>query len=322
MSLSWVLENVLFIVTGAIVVIQGYGFVNLFWCLVLARASAAIFNLLVVHYYVAPLRFQIDWGFFREFLPPLAIFGVSSLAYQVFMRIDVVMLSKMTDMDTVGLYSSAANLMEVCTLVLIIFYILNLPAAAKGYRTIGTQIHDRIESNASQLFILVFLVFGFGFCFAQLIMPLVYGSSFVEADWILRILMVAFLIQAAESILAMSCLASDHHREVMYVVVGRAVVNIGLNLVFIPMMGALGAALATALSILFSLVAFQIFMKRSLGSLRWIRMLGKPALACLLVIGLLFPLADHVDAFLLGGVFLAGYGFLVFALNGFSTATG
>jgi O-antigen/teichoic acid export membrane protein len=317
-SLIWISENFLFLATAAVVIFAGYGFLYLFWCLVLARLLAAVFNLFIVHRYIAPLRFQIDWKFFWHMLSPLVIFGVSSVAYQIFVRIDVIMLSKMADMATVGLYSSASNLMEVCILLPAIFYTLNFPIAAEGYKSMGEQIHRKIEVDSRQLFVLVFLIFGFGFFFSDVIIPLIYGSSFLEAGWILRILMLAFLIQGAETILTMSCLAAGYHKMVMYIIVSRAAVNIALNLVFIPAYGAMGAAVATVLSISFSFAAFQVFMTRHMGSFRWIRVVGKPALACLLIIAVLFPLTNHLNTLLLGSMFLIGYGLVLFALKGFS----
>jgi len=320
-GIAWTLENILFLCLGSIVIIKGYGFINLFWCLVLSRLSAAILNLIIVYKSIGPVDLQIDLDFFRKMLPELAIFGVSSLAYFIFLRIDVVMLSKMTDMVSVGLYSSASNLMEVCILLPVIFYFINLPVMARGYKSSKEQIHRKIESDAAQLFVLVFLAFGFGFFFAEVIIPLIYGKSFVGASWILKLLMIAFLIQSADGILAMSCLAAGYHKLVMYIVVIRAAINIVLNLVFIPVFGAVGAALATVLSISFSFAALQIFMKRNIGSFRWIRIIGKPALSCLLIILLIFPLMDYLNTILVCSIFLLGYVFVLFVLNGFSTAT-
>jgi O-antigen/teichoic acid export membrane protein len=318
-SLMWISENLLFLVTGAVIIFKDYGFINLFWCLLLARLSAAVFGLFIVHKNITPLRFRVDWKFFWNMLHPLVIFGVSSMAYQIFVRIDVVMLSKMADMATVGLYSSASNLMEVCILLPAIFYTINFPVAASGYESMGARIYRKIEADSEQLFILVFLVFGFGFFFSNVIVPLIYGQEFMGAGWILRILMLAFLVQGAETILTMSCLAAGHHKMVMYIILGRATSNIVFNLIFIPLWGAIGAALATVFSISLSFAVLQVFMTRNLGGFRWLRVVGKPALACLLVISMLFLLMNYLNVLLLGPMFFLGYGFVLFALNKLSS---
>jgi O-antigen/teichoic acid export membrane protein len=319
-SAVWILEDFLFLVVGSAIVFKGYGFINLFWSLVLVRIIASVFNLFIVHKNIVKFRFQIDWDFSRKLSLPLIVFGVTGAAYQIFLRIDVVMLSKLTDMVTVGMYSSAAKLMEFCLILPAVFFFINLPVAARGYENFREQMLLQVEAYAGQLFVLIFFVFGFGFFFAKMILTLVYGPAFAEAEWLLRVLMIAFLVNSADAVLAMTCMASKYLRLVMYISTARAVVNIVLNLIAIPVMGAFGAALATLISIAFSFVAYHIFMGRTLGRLRWISIVRKPALACLFSMLILLPLIGRINTLPQSLAFLMGYGFMLFALNGFSSA--
>ena len=131
--------------------------------------------------------------------------------------------------------------------------------------------------------------------------------------------MLAFLIQSAEIVLAMSCQAAGYQKLVLYIVTLRAVMNVLLNSALIPLWGMLGAALATLLSVAFSLVIFQIFVIRTLHRFKWIPLVRKPALTCVIIMFLLFPLIDYLSAFYLFLMFLLGYGVSLFALDGFST---
>jgi O-antigen/teichoic acid export membrane protein len=152
-----------------------------------------------------------------------------------------------------------------------------------------------------------------------MILTLVYGSAFAEAEWLLRILMIAFLVNSADAVLAMTCMASKYFRLVTYISLARAAVNIVLNLIAIPVMGAFGAALATLISIAFSFAAYHIFMGPKLGRLHWISIVRKPALACLLSMLILLPLTGHISTLPQGLAFFMGYGFMLFAMNGFSS---
>ena len=142
----------------------------------------------------------------------------------------------------------------------------------------------------------------------------------MEAAWILRILMLSFLIQSAEMVLAMSSQAAGYHNVVMRISIGRAVTNVVLNFIFIPVWGGLGAALAVLFSISLSFVLFHYYVKRTLGRFQWIRIIMKPALVCLFTMALLFPLAGRLNIFLLSSIFALGYSFALLALNGFSPA--
>ncbi len=317
-AVAGILENLLFLLLGSAVILRGYGLINLIWSLVLARFLASVLNLFMAHRYITPLHFQIDWEFFWRLLPPVAVFGLTGVAFHIFMRIDVVMLSKMRDMVTVGLYSSASKLMEICLMLPLTFYFLNLPIAAEGYKNFRKSVHQKIEAHIEQFFILVFFVFVFGIFFPETILGIIYGKPFVQAAMVLRLLMVAFLIQSAEITLEMSCQAAGYHKVVLRIAIVRAGTNVVLNFVFIPVWGALGAAFATLFSISLSFAMFQYFVKRTLGHFQWIRMAIKPALLCLSILFLLFLLADRLNTLLLALMFLLGYAFSLFALNGFS----
>jgi O-antigen/teichoic acid export membrane protein len=313
-----ILESFFMLLLGSAVILKGYGLITLIWCFVIVRLLASFLNLFIIHRYIVALSFQIDRDFFLQLLAPAAAFGLTAVAFIVFMHIDVVILSRVKDMVTVGLYCSAKKLSEICLMLPLAFYVLSLPIAAQGYKSLRESVHQRIEAHTKELFILVFFVFGFGMFFPAAILRFFYGQPFVEATWILRILMLAFLIHSAEMVLGMSCQAAGYHKFAMHVAIFRALSNVVLNFIFIPVWGGLGAASATIVSILFSFVIFQYFVKRTLQGFRWIRIGVKPALACIPAIVLLFPLAERLNALLLGSLYLSGYGFMLLALNGFS----
>ena len=317
-ALASILENFFFLLTGSAIIVNGYGIIALVWCLVIVRGLSSFFNLFLFRRHIAPLQFHIDKGFFKKLLVPVAFFGVTGVVSQIFLRIDVVMLSKMTDMSMVGLYSSASKLMEVCLILPLNFYALNLPIAARGYKNFRESVHRQIEVRTKQLFNLVFLMFGIGFFFSEKILGLTYGMPFVEAGWILKILMLVFLIMSAETVLSMSCQAAGYLKVAMYIAIIRLVANVLLNLILIPVCGALGAALTLLLSMSLSFSIYQYFVGKTLDIFHWIQLTSKPAMVCLLMMALLFPLTERVNLFLLGALFLLGYGLLLLAMNGFS----
>jgi len=218
----------------------------------------------------------------------------------------------MKDMADVGLYSSASKLWEMCLILPLTFYVLNLPVVAQGYQNSRGTVQQKIESYARNLFVPVFLLFGFVFFFADPVLQLIYGPSFTSALWLLRIFMFAFLIQSAEMVLGMICQASGHHRAAMNISVLRAGVNIVLNIVLIPVMGLLGAALSTLFAITLSFIVFQIFVRRTLHQFRWFSVAAKPAVICMLTMLLLFPLRNHMNIIALWFMFVLGYAFMMF----------
>jgi O-antigen/teichoic acid export membrane protein len=224
----------------------------------------------------------------------------------------------MKDMALVGLYSSASKLMEISLMLPLAFYVLNLPVAAKLYKHFRESVQQKLEAYAEVLFIVVFFVFGLTTFFADDILVAFFGPAFIGAAWVLRILMLAYLIQSAEIVLAMSSQAAGYHQVALYIVALRALLNVCLNLILIPRLGMLGAALATLLSVAFSFAIFQIFVGKWLHGFQWISLVRKPALTCLSIMVVLFALNGHLSSIYLFVMFLLGYGLSAVAFSGFS----
>jgi O-antigen/teichoic acid export membrane protein len=309
-TLVSLLENFSMICIGLIVVFKQLGLLNLIWVIVIVRLLASVLNLYITKYIIR-LRFQIDWGFLLKLLPPVAIFGLTGVAFQLFMRIDIIMLSRMTDMTSVGLYSSASKLWEIGLMLPMAFYVLNLPVAARGYQNFSGSIPQNIEDYTKTLFIFIFLVFGFCTLFAKSILQFIYGQPFIAAAWIFRILILAFLIQSGEMVLGMICQAAGYHKAVMHIALLRAASNIVFNIFFIPLWGLTGAAFATLLSILISFLVSHYFVSKALHDFRWMNIAIKPCLMCLFIIFLLLPLKEWINNKFLWFMFILGYGFMV-----------
>jgi O-antigen/teichoic acid export membrane protein len=317
-ALASLIENILYLAAASVIIFNDYGLIPLIWCLLGVKAAASLVNILIVHKYVTPLELRVDMKFLKKLLAPVAVFGIIGIAGQIYMRIDVIMLSKMTDMVSVSLYSSASKLTEICIILPITFYVMNLPVAASGYRNSRETVHGEIEARAKQLFVLGTLIFGFVYFFSEPILVLIYGRQFAGAEWMLKILMLAFFVGSAEIVLAMSCQAAGYHRASMHISVSRAVANIVLNFILIPIYGGMGAAFATLFAIIFSFVLYHYFLRQSVGSINWIRVIKQPLLVCAAVTLLLYPLAGKLNMFFLGFIFLSGYGLILLAINGFS----
>ncbi len=224
----------------------------------------------------------------------------------------------MTDMETVGLYSSASKLTEVCLMLPLTFYVLMLPIAAKGYKEFSATVNQKLQAYTKELFILVFFIFGFGIIFSREILQLVYGENFLQAVWPLRILLVAYLIQCADMVLGMSCQAAGYHKFAMITAIIRALANIGLSFIFIFIWPLLGAAVATLISIILSFVIFQLFVSKQMNRFNWSAIILKSGLACLVTTILLFYFRDYMNLFVQLILYSLGYGGILLAIHRFS----
>lgn len=192
----------------------------------------------VVRHYDAPLARRLV----REAAPLL----LASLAVMVYMRADLLMLGALAGDRETGIYASAARLSEVWYFIPVAVGAAVRPRLARlyvaGYRMRYEAATQRYMTGL--LGIAIGAVVG-TLLAADLIVRMLLGDAYSEAANVLRIHILAspfvFLGVAGSQWFVDRGLT----RVVMLRSSAGAVLNIAMNLVLIPSMGATGAALAT-----------------------------------------------------------------------------
>ena len=173
---------------------------------------------------------------------PLILSGVMIMLY---MRIDQVMLGEMIGDTSVGIYSAAVRLTEVWyfipTAILISVFptIIETKKQDEGlyYRRLQ-RLYTLLTWTAISISILIMFI-------AKPIINLLYGTEYIEASSVLVISIWAGVFVFQGLARGKWFLAEDL-QKFSYIFTGMGVIiNIILNLIFIPCYGAMGAAIAT-----------------------------------------------------------------------------
>jgi O-antigen/teichoic acid export membrane protein len=179
---------------------------------------------------------------------------------------DLIILEHYMPIDDVGVYALAAQLAGVVQQVTIIFSTLALPhlsvMVAEGQhahiRTFMSRLLPYWLLGTSVLFSLVVLG-------ARFVVPLAFGRAFTGAAPVLALLMVG----ASAMALFNSCAPLVTAYGSTWIVTGTLLmlgfVNVGLDLMLIPRLGAAGSALATALSWATAALLVLLFLQKRLG---------------------------------------------------------
>jgi O-antigen/teichoic acid export membrane protein len=193
-----------------------------------------------------------DWKFSKEITIslikdswPLIFTGVFAMIYA---RIDQVLIKQMLDTASVGIYSSAVQLSEVWYFIPNIIVSSFFPAIINAKKTSPALYKSRVWRLAMFLFILSLLISIPISIFAPMIINLLYGEMFLPAVNILRIyiwsLTGTFLINLATQYL----IAENRRKSLLFLNLIPMVVNVILNIIWIPIYGIAGAAFATLIS--------------------------------------------------------------------------
>jgi O-antigen/teichoic acid export membrane protein len=177
-----------------------------------------------------------------------APFILTEVAFWLFSSIDRWMLATMIGPQEVGVFSSAFRISVLASFLSLAFGLAWSPYAVKLKSECPTQ-YKRMYAEILVLLMVVMLFAGGGIAlFSGEILALLLPIEFAGAATPLTILAFCVVVQASQQITAVGISLSLKSHLFVYLVWGVAGVNVLLNLVLIPSMGATGAAWATLIA--------------------------------------------------------------------------
>jgi len=274
-ALSLLAERAALLLLGIVALRLGGGvpgFVLVFAAVRLVDTSAL---LAYVHRRLTPLwprREPQVWGqLLRRGLP----FAYAGLMITLFFQVDALILEKVRGSAEVGWYSGPVNVLEGLTLIPRILAYALIPTMAST-PSLVTELYGR----GSKYLLLAGLPIGiFGILASEAFIPLLLGpayqASVPAAQWLLPACVFMFLSNFGET--ALACI--NRWRSIVVVSTVALILNVGLNLWWIPRHGYMGAARATLVTeaayFLLGAIALHVFGHR----LDWLALVLKPVLA-------------------------------------------
>lgn len=211
--------------------------------------------------------FNVD--FIRTALPAAIPLGLAAQFVVIYFRADAVMVDAISGEAAAGQYGAAYRLLEA-------FMLISTLVTTVVYPRLSALFHERRSQEfASVLGWSIAAVTGIGvvvaaglYIFADAIMLILKGDeSFLPAAGALRILALVAPFMCINGLLSISMSASDDQRMLAVFLGIAAAMNISLNLILIPGMSFVGAAIATLVTeglITIAFVARYLMHTRSL----------------------------------------------------------
>lgn len=260
-ALANVVRSILSSTIKVLLVINGAG---LIWfavavCFDSIILAAILYLMLWLHDKKLSLKWSISLKLSQDLLIEAWPLAISGLVATLYMKIDQVMLMKMTDSATVGLYGAAARISEawyfIPTIMLKSLFpaIINLKKNCQNiYKVRLQQLHDMLSLIAIIISLVVLL-------YSNQIIFLLFGEKYLGSAAILSVHIWAGLMVFPGNIRAH--LVVIENRQIVALIFRSigAVLNIILNYIFIPKYGAIGAAWATLASFAIPVVIVSFF---------------------------------------------------------------
>ncbi len=212
---------------------------------ILAAVGSNIFNFINVHKYIS-LR-PIGHYNLKQHVKPIITFFALSVAATVYTNLDIVMLGFMKTDEDVGYYNAAVRIKSILVSIVTSLGAVLLPRASYYIEQGLMDEFRRISKKAIQFVALLATPLMLYFMlFAKEGIFLLSGDTFVGSIIPMQVIMPTLLFIGMSNILGIQILVPlGKEKIVLYSELAGAAVDLVLNLILIPYLGATGAAIGT-----------------------------------------------------------------------------
>lgn len=192
--------------------------------------------------------FKLDYSMVGNILHEALPIAVASVFIMIYFKVDILMLSYFKSDVDVGFYSAAYRLTEALLFIPSIYMTSMFPLMSKHFgKSLDLFCHIYIKSFrylfASGLLIAVIISF-----IAEPIILNLYGKEYISSIIVLQILIWATAIMFINILQSFTYISSGNQKIIAKITAFGALLNVGLNLMLIPLYSYAGAAIATVVT--------------------------------------------------------------------------
>jgi polysaccharide transporter, PST family len=248
-------EAAIFLLTNLGILVFGFLFLYLAttaksftWGYVVGDAIGTIVALVV-------LRAQFK-NFSSYFSPELIMpilksawpFAISGALGLLFTNTDILIISWMRSASDVGIYSAVIRIIQVFYLIPGIIQFATLPLISRLAKSDNVRFRTALEQTLGMVFLASIPLALGGIVFGTQIMALIFGTPYAAGGLAFKILAATLLFDFPATVIINALFAYEHQKSLIISSALGGVVNVGLDLLFIPFFGIAGSAVATLIA--------------------------------------------------------------------------
>jgi O-antigen/teichoic acid export membrane protein len=195
----------------------------------------SLINYFLVKNDVGKLSLKIDLKQWLIIIKKSFIFLLISLLAGFYSKVDVLILNAIKGKQAVGIYSAGYRFLDALMFVVTAYNLSSMPLFAKLVKEKRRQIFiNKIKKDVTLVFFIGTLI-ALGFYFlGPIILPILYKSTYLQSIQVLRIIIFALPLILLTSVFLNSIYALNKAKNVIYIFAFQLILNICLNLLFIP----------------------------------------------------------------------------------------
>ena len=264
---------------GLYVLFKGYGIITFSFSFILAELIVFILALNIGVIKFIKLKISFDFSFVKQIVKKSFPFGLAIVFGSIYFYIDSVMLSVMKNDVEVAIYSVAYNLVIALLIIPTIYTNAIYPALSRHFKSSKENLIFMYKKSFKYMYIIGLPISVGLFLLADKIILLFYTKEYFASIFALKILAWFVFIKFLNFLIGIILSSIDRQKHRMFSQGSTALFNIILNLILIPFLGFIGAAIATLITEIFLFVFYYGFASKYLYVLNFIPLLIKPLIA-------------------------------------------
>jgi len=215
------------------------------------------FILVFKNNFVQSFSFKFNWRIIKDLLSLGIVYAFSLLIINLNYRLDVILLDKMSTAYELGIYSKGASITQYLWQIpmLLSTVVFSRSAVSKNSRGFSFKVAQLLRVS----FIIIALGATVLAIFSRIIIIGMYGEKFSESVAVLNFLLPGVIILTIFKVMNMDLAGKGMPWVAMKAMIPSLFVNLLLNILLIPKMGALGAAISSTMSYTLAGVLFLYF---------------------------------------------------------------
>jgi O-antigen/teichoic acid export membrane protein len=210
-------------------------------------------------------RLKLDWGLCRRIIISAIPAGLSTVAWILYSRLGMVMLSQMDDSEAVAFYGLAYRFIEVAYPVGFFFVGSVYPILSRHFSAGEGPEFRWLHQRATDIITLLALgPITILVVFAEPILNIVASSDFEPAANTLRIVGVAIFPLWLALLSSYTLLSMEKQVTLLWIGLTALAVNVTANILLIPSMSNEGSAVATLVTEITALTLMLVAIRRQL----------------------------------------------------------
>ncbi|NJO08026.1 MAG: flippase [Chloroflexaceae bacterium] len=242
---------------------------------------------------ITKLHIEFDYQFTRGMLvKTLPFLGMESVI-AIWASIDAVLLSKLSDEFSLGLYNASAQLLVPAILVIENLAFSIFPLMCRKF-DMGIENLKNVYEYLVEALLAIALpaAVGLSFLAGPILLLLYGGDNFSQGAVVLQLLVWILIPIAFTNALGQVLMASLQETLTLKIVVVNMIISIVLGIVFIIPLGVIGAALSTVISQGVNLLQHYFPTAKTLRGINLWNVFWKPMVATLVMAGYLFLVSN------------------------------